>query len=103
MIPMLAVAIIDEDTLDRSVVMGKQFADFPRRQPWDHRDQLQELGVLRGEPGHLRLPSAVGMGRLEKLFDERVPIPLWPAALVCLRPRPPLHAQRPRLRRHDRL
>jgi Glycosyl hydrolase family 63 C-terminal domain len=69
MIPMLAVAVIDEGMLDQSVVLGKHFADFVERQGLNDRDKMRQLGVLRGEPGHLRLLlSVVGMDRLEKLF-----------------------------------
>ena len=69
MIPMLAVAVIDEGMLDQSVVLGKHFADFLQRQGMDDRDKLRQLGVLRGEPGQQRLLlSVVGMDRLEKLF-----------------------------------
>jgi len=69
MIPMLAVAVIDEHMLDRSVVLGKQFADFLERQGLNDRDKMRQLGVLRGEPGQQRLLlSIVGLDRLEKLF-----------------------------------
>jgi hypothetical protein len=75
-IPMLAVAVVDEEMIDRSVTMGKQFADFLVRKGFNDRDKLRQLGVLRGEPGHLRLLlSVMGMERLEKLlarlFDEQ--------------------------------
>jgi hypothetical protein len=69
MIPLLAVAVIDEQMLDRSVVLGKHFADFLERQGLSDRDKMRQLGVLRGEPGHQRLLlSIVGMDRFEKLF-----------------------------------
>jgi hypothetical protein len=69
MIPMLAVAVIDEDMLDRSVTVSKHFADFLQRRGLDDREKLQQLGVLRGEPGQQRLLlSVVGVDRLEKLF-----------------------------------
>jgi hypothetical protein len=69
MIPMLAVAVVDEGMLDRSLTVGKGFADFLQRQGFADREKLQQLGVLRGEPGHQRLLlSVVGMDRLERLF-----------------------------------
>jgi hypothetical protein len=69
MIPMLAVAVIDDEMLDRSLTLGKHFADFLKRQGLDDREKLQQVGVLRGEPGHQRLLlSVVGLDRLEKLF-----------------------------------
>jgi hypothetical protein len=69
MIPMLAVAVIDEDMLARSVTVGKRFADLMGRQGRDDRDKMRQLGVLRGDPGRQRLlVSIVGMDRLEKLF-----------------------------------
>src|SRR3989440_502771 len=69
MIPMLAVAVIDDEMLDRSLTLGKHFADFLKRQGLDDREKLQQLGVLRGEPGHQRLLlSVVDLDRLEKLF-----------------------------------
>jgi Mannosylglycerate hydrolase MGH1-like glycoside hydrolase domain len=69
MIPALAVAVVDEVTLDRSLMVGKHFADFLDRQGLRDRDKLKELGVLRGQPGRQRmLLSVVGIDRIEKLF-----------------------------------
>jgi mannosylglycerate hydrolase MGH1-like protein/glycosyl hydrolase family 63 len=69
MIPALAVAVVDEVTLDRSLTVGKHFADFLDRQGLSDRDKLQQFGVLRGQPGHQRLLlSVVGIDRIEKLF-----------------------------------
>src|SRR4029077_2243795 len=48
MIPALAVAVVDGATLDRSLTVGKHFADFLDRQGLSDRDKLQQLGVLRG-------------------------------------------------------
>jgi hypothetical protein len=76
MIPALAAAVIDESMLDRSLTMGKHFADFLRRHGLEDRDKLGEAGLIRGEPGDRRmLLSVAGIDRLEKmfakLFDER--------------------------------
>ena len=69
MIPALAVAVVDGATLDRSLTVGKHFADFLDRQGLSDRDKLQQFGVLRGEPGHQRLLlSVVGIDRIERLF-----------------------------------
>jgi hypothetical protein len=69
MIPMLAVAVVDEEFLDRSVGLGKHFADFVQRQGLADREKLRQLGMLRGEPGRQRLLlSVVGMDRFERLF-----------------------------------
>jgi hypothetical protein len=76
MIPVLAVAVVDQTTLDRSMTVGKHFADFLDQQGLSDRDKLAELGVLRGRPGQQRLLlSVAGIDRIERLFarlfDER--------------------------------
>jgi Mannosylglycerate hydrolase MGH1-like glycoside hydrolase domain len=69
MIPALAVAVVDEVALDRSLTVGKHFADFLDRQGLSDRDKLQQLGVLRGRPGDQRLLlSVAGLDRIERLF-----------------------------------
>jgi Glycosyl hydrolase family 63 C-terminal domain len=71
MIPALAVAVVDEVTLDRSLTVGKHFADFLDRQGLSDRDKLRQLGVLRGQPGHQRLLlSVAGIDRIERLFTR---------------------------------
>jgi hypothetical protein len=74
-IPALAAAVVDETMLERSVSLGKQFADFLDRSGFRDESKLRELGLLRGEPGRQRLLlSVAGPDRLEKLlaklFDE---------------------------------
>jgi hypothetical protein len=74
-IPALAAVVIDEELLDRALVVSKQFAGFLGRHSMHDRDHLAELGLLRGEPGQQRLLlGAVGVDRLQrmlaKLFDE---------------------------------
>lgn len=54
MIPMLAAAVIDAEVLNQSLMQGKGFAGFLKRYGFDDRDKLQQLGILRGEPGHGR-------------------------------------------------
>ena len=75
MFPTLAVAVIDEEILHRPHGMGTQLAAFLHRGR-DTRDKLQQLGVLRGDPGQQRLLLSVAdMDRLvrlfARLFDER--------------------------------
>jgi hypothetical protein len=75
MIPALAIAVVDEMTLDQSLIVGKGFADFLDRQGLGDQEKLRQLGVLRGQPGHERmLLSVVGIERLQRLlarlFDE---------------------------------
>jgi hypothetical protein len=68
-IPVLAVAVIDEQLLDRAVAPGKQFAKFLDRQGLRDPEKLAEAGVLRGEPGRRRLlTGAVGVERVMRLF-----------------------------------
>ncbi|MGO9083065.1 MAG: hypothetical protein ACLQDY_29235, partial [Streptosporangiaceae bacterium] len=74
-IPALAAAVVDEDDLQRSLAVGKQFADFLRRHGMADREKLGEAGLLRGEAGQQRLLlSLCGVQRLQKLlakaFDE---------------------------------
>jgi hypothetical protein len=74
-IPMLAVAVIDEHLLEHSLTVSKQFADYLGRHGVHDREKLRESGLLRGEPGNQRLLlSVAGIDRLEKLctklFDE---------------------------------
>jgi hypothetical protein len=69
MIPLLAVAVLDQELLDQAVSLGKHFADFLKRQGLDDPEKLRQLGVLRGDPGQQRLLlSVVDLDRLEKLF-----------------------------------
>ena len=70
-IPVLAAAVIGENDLQQSLVVGKQFADFLARRGLADRQKLNELGLLRGEHGEQRmLLSLAGVGRLEKLFTK---------------------------------
>jgi hypothetical protein len=70
-IPMLAVAVLDEGLLDRSVMPSKQFARFLDRQGLRDPQKLAEAGVLRGDPGQRRLLlGAVGVERVLRLFHR---------------------------------
>jgi len=70
-IPALAAAVIDEEMLEQSLTVSKQFADYVERHGLHDRDKLRETGLMRGEPGRQRLLlSIVGIQRLEKLFTK---------------------------------
>jgi hypothetical protein len=70
-IPALAAAVVGEDDLRQSLVVGKRFADFLDRHSLRDRDKLGELGLLRGEAGQQRLLlSLCGVDRLQKLFAK---------------------------------
>jgi hypothetical protein len=70
-IPILAAAVIDDNDLQTSLVVGKQFADFMARRGMGDPEKLNEIGLLRGEKGRQRLLlSLAGVGRLEKLFAK---------------------------------
>jgi hypothetical protein len=68
-IPMLAVAVVDEELIDPAVAAGKQFAALLDRHGLGAPERLAEAGVLRGEPGRRRLlVSAVDVDRVLRLF-----------------------------------
>jgi hypothetical protein len=75
MIPLLAVAAVDESMLRNAMKFGKQFADFLDRQGLADEAKLREQGLLRNGDGHERmLLSVVGKEKLaillKSLFDE---------------------------------
>jgi len=70
MIPALALGVVDQGTLERSMAVGKRFAAL-----FGGEDGTASLGLLRGEPGHQRLLlSLAGPDKLSRLlarlFDE---------------------------------
>ncbi|HEY0536667.1 MAG TPA: glucosidase [Actinoplanes sp.] len=68
-VPMLAVAVVDEQMLEPAVAAGKQFAAFLDRHGLSEPGKLTEAGVLRGEPGRRRLlVGTVGVDRVNRLF-----------------------------------
>jgi hypothetical protein len=74
-IPVLAVAVVDDKDLQHAVTMGKQFAGLIDAEGLADPARLRELGLLRGQPGEQRLLlSLAGPARLERLlgwlFDE---------------------------------
>jgi hypothetical protein len=75
MIPALAVGVVDESMLQRSLMLGKQFAGLLQAHGMRDPAKLAASGLLRGEPGDQRLLlSLVGLDRLRpllaRLFDE---------------------------------
>ncbi len=70
-IPVLTAAAIDEPMIDRSLALGKNFAEFLDRRGLDDASKLREQGLLRGKPGDRRLLlSVAGADRLERLFSR---------------------------------
>ena len=75
MIPVLAVGVVDEDMLQRSLALGKQFAGLLDASGLADPARLTEAGLLRGIEGQQRLLlSVAGPQRLQRLlarlFDE---------------------------------
>jgi hypothetical protein len=75
MIPLLAVGLIRESTLRRSLTVGKQFAGLLQAHGLADPARMSQAGLLRGAPGSQRvLLSVAGPGRFERLlarlFDE---------------------------------
>ncbi len=74
-IPMLAAIVLDEQMLQRSLVVGKQFAGFLKHMGYEHPDELQASGLIRGEAPHRQLLLGVVARQqllqlFAKLFDE---------------------------------
>src|SRR5262249_10811376 len=68
-IPMLAVAVVDESLVAPTVAAGKQFARLLDRHGLREQGKLAESGLLRGDPGRrLLLVSAVSIDRVSRLF-----------------------------------
>ncbi len=74
-IPLLAAAVVDEQSIDGALRIGKQSAWFLERLGLHNLDELVAQGLVRGQPGQRQLLlGAVGIDRLQrvfsKLFDE---------------------------------
>jgi hypothetical protein len=70
-IPVLAAAVIDEDTVERAVEVGKESAWFLERIGLHDPEELAAQGLFQGEPGHRRLLlGVVGIDRLKRLFTK---------------------------------
>ncbi|HEX2317971.1 MAG TPA: hypothetical protein VHJ18_03210 [Streptosporangiaceae bacterium] len=69
MIPALALGVVDQGSLERSMAVGKRFAGFLAGSK--EADALGSVGVLRGEPGHQRLLlSLAGPDKLARLLTR---------------------------------
>ncbi len=79
-VPALAMSIVDQETIDLAMVVGKRFAALlaehgVTRAGLANPGELTGTGLLRGQPGHQRLLlTLTGPARLERLlavlFDE---------------------------------
>src|SRR5215467_8621812 len=74
-IPVLAAIVVDEQMLQHSQLMGKQFSGFLQQIGLRDPDRLARGGLLRGEaPNRQLLLSVIGLERLRriatKMFDE---------------------------------
>ena len=71
MIPALAAAVIDGQTLQNVMSMNKMFMRFLRREGVGDMQRLSERPQLRGEPGHERLLLSVAKpNQIERLFAK---------------------------------
>jgi hypothetical protein len=75
MIPLLAAAVIGENDVRQTLVLGKQFADLLGREDLTDTDKMRERGMMRGPSGDQRLLLSLAgpdrLGRLlTRLFDE---------------------------------
>ena len=75
-IPMLAAGVIDEEELESSVSIAREFPRLLQHEGLDTPERLARSGLLRGEAGHRRLlVGVVGLERLRsllaRLFDEQ--------------------------------
>jgi hypothetical protein len=75
-LPLLAVAVVEERVLGQARVLGKGFAEYLSRRELT-ADSLAAQGLVRGEPGDRKLLlGAVSFERvlrvLERLFDEEL-------------------------------
>jgi hypothetical protein len=69
-LPLLAVAVLEERTLGQARVLGKGFAEYLQRRDLTV-DALAEEGLLRGEPGERRLLlGAVSFQRVQRVFER---------------------------------
>jgi hypothetical protein len=68
-IPSLAVGVIDEDMLTRSMVVAKELPRLLRNEGVGNAEDLAQAGRLRGDSGNRRLLlGVVGVDRLERIF-----------------------------------
>jgi len=75
LLPALAMSVVDQETVDLALVVGKRFANLLAEQDLAEPGRLADSGLLRGGPGNERLLlSLAGPARLRRLmsvlFDE---------------------------------
>lgn len=68
MIPMLAVGVVGEQGLDRSLTLGKRFAGFLSRHEIGSPADLAGAGLLRGDPGRRLLVGVLDIDRVRRLL-----------------------------------
>ena len=70
-IPLLAAAVVDEQSINGALRIGKQSAWFLERLGLHKLDELAAQGLFRGRPGQRQLLlGAVGIDRLQRLFTK---------------------------------
>jgi len=68
-IPMLAVGVVDEQGLDRSLRVGKHFSRLLEQRGVQDPENLVKAGLLRGAPGRRQLLVGVlGVDQVKRLF-----------------------------------
>ena len=69
LLPTLAMSVVDQQTLDLALVVGKRFAALLAGQKMTDLASMADKGLLRGEPGNQRLLlSLAGPDRLRRLL-----------------------------------
>ena len=70
MIPLLAVAVVNEQAIDESLVTDKGFAHYLRHHGLGGTEEMIAAGILRGTPGERRLLVGVaGLERVRRLWQ----------------------------------
>jgi mannosylglycerate hydrolase MGH1-like protein len=68
-LPVLAMSVVDQQTIDLALTVGKRFATLLAEENMAGRDQMAGSGLLRGQPGHERLLlTLVGPDQLQRLL-----------------------------------
>jgi len=69
-LPALAMSVIDQQTIELALVVGKRFADLLATRSITEPAQMASSGLVRGEPGHQRLLlTLAGPDRLRRLMN----------------------------------
>ena len=69
-LPALAVSVIDQQTIELALVVGKRFADLLATRSITEPAQMASSGLVRGEPGRQRLLlTLAGPDRLRRLMN----------------------------------